>query len=175
MKEHVILVDEEDNQIGSMEKLAAHQGEHLHRAVSILIFNQQGDWLIHKRAETKYHSSGLWSNTCCTHPYIGEDNLTAANRRLNEEMGLTAPLKEIFEFKYTAKLDKGLTECEYDHVFVGFTDKKPVINKNEVSDYRYISLEDLEEEINKYPEKYTTWFKIIFNEIKEKMTEIIKK
>lgn len=166
-QEYVILVDADDNEIGAMRKMEAHQKALLHRAISVFICNSNGDWLLHRRALQKYHSNGLWTNTSCSHPFPGESNLQAANRRLMEEMGLKANLVEIFNFTYKEPLDNELTEYELDHVFFGITDEKPVINPDEVDDWKYISFNELEADIEKNPENYTVWFLKIFKQVNE--------
>jgi len=163
-QEFVVLVDNKDIEIGTMEKMEAHHKALLHRAISVFICNTKGEWLIQRRAFHKYHSNGLWSNTSCSHPFPGESNKSAASRRLMEEMGLKAELNEIFQFTYFAKLDKGLTEHELDHVFFGITDDKPKINLNEVAEWKYLSYSDLKKDIDLYPEKYTVWLKEIIRE-----------
>jgi len=169
MKNHdlVILVDAMDREQGTMEKLDAHKKAILHRAISVFIFNSQGEWLLQKRAFSKYHSNGLWTNTCCSHPFPGESNINAANRRLMEEMGMTADLKEIFHFIYKEELDNHLTEHELDHVFIGFSDVKPAINTNEVVEWKYISYNDLTTNIASNPSEYTVWFKKIIKRVNE--------
>lgn len=166
-KDRVILVDKNDNETGTMEKLEAHRKAILHRAISVFICNTRGEWLLQRRALDKYHSNGLWTNTCCSHPYPGETSLDAANRRLLEEMGLKAPLKKLFHFTYKAELDNELTEHELDHVFFGITDEEPVIDKNEVKEWRYVSYEKLLDEINSRPDKFTFWFKKIFEDVNQ--------
>jgi len=160
-QEFVILVDNNDNEIGQMEKMEAHRKGLLHRAISVFICNSKGDWLLQRRAPNKYHSNGLWSNTCCSHPFPGETNINAANRRLMEEMGLKAEIKEIFQFIYSANLDNDLSEHELDHVFLGITDEKPDINPNEVSEWKYLNYSDLVYDIEHLPEKYSIWLKKI--------------
>lgn len=166
-RDHVILVDELDREQGTMEKLDVHKKAILHRAISVFIFNSKGEWLLQKRAFSKYHSNGLWTNTCCSHPFPGETNIQAANRRLMEEMGLTADLKEIFHFVYKEKLDNELTEHELDHVFIGFTDEEPKINTNEVVDWKYVTYDDLLKNIANAPNNYTVWFKKIVKRVNE--------
>ena len=161
----VILVDDADNETGTMEKIEAHQKALLHRAISVFLCNSKGEWLLQRRALDKYHSIGLWTNTCCSHPFPGESELEAAHRRLKEEMGLKAELKEVFWFTYKEALDNELTECELDHVFVGFTDEHPKINTNEVIDWKYLDYEDLAGDIANYPHRYTAWFKMIFERV----------
>jgi len=162
---YVILVDPNDNETGIMEKIKAHREGLLHRAISVFICNTRGEWLLHRRANNKYHSSGLWTNACCTHPYPKESNQDAANRRLMEEMGMKCELTELFSFIYKEKLDNELTEHEFDHVFLGITDEKPVINTNEVMDWKYMAYNDLKEDIEKNPADYTVWFKKIVGKV----------
>ena len=159
--EEVILVNKEDQPIGQMEKMEAHQKGLLHRAFSVLIFNSSEQVLLQKRASSKYHSGGLWTNTCCSHPRPGETVLDAANRRLMEEMGMTADLTERFHFIYKTDLDNDLVEHELDHVLVGQSDDLPKLNPEEAEDFKYIDLETLKEELKSSPENYTVWFKII--------------
>lgn len=164
MKEHVILVDREDQEIGTMEKLAAHQEGKLHRAFSVFIFNTKGEVLLQKRNTEKYHSGGLWSNTCCSHPRPNETTHDAAHRRLKEEMGLTTELHRAFSFIYEAHLDRGLIEHELDHVFYGISDDMAIMNPLEVEDVDYMSVNKLKEELIKSPENYTSWLKICFEQ-----------
>lgn len=161
----VILVNDKDEVIGFEDKLVAHEKGLKHRAISVLIFNSSGEWLLQKRAISKYHSGGLWTNTCCSHPYPEETTRTSAERRLMEEMGMKTELNYLFDFSYCVELDNNLTENELDHVFIGKTDKKPNINTDEACDYRYITTELLEKEIKTHPERYTEWFKIIFDKV----------
>ena len=163
--ENVILVDEKDNPIGLMEKQAAHVTPHLHRAFSIFIFNSKGELLMQQRALTKYHSPGLWTNTCCSHPRDGETTAEAAQRRLMEEMGMSCEMREVYTFIYKAPVGQGLTEHEFDHVFIGQSDDLPQINHEEVESWKYMSLNDLEKDLEAYPEHYTEWFKITFEEM----------
>lgn len=159
------MVDEHDREVGRAEKLQAHSnGGRLHRAVSVLIFNSRGEMLLQRRADGKYHSAGLWSNTCCTHPAPGEPPEAAARRRLREEMGFDAPLKESFQFIYRADVGGGLTEWEYDHVFTGIYEGRVNPDPAEVSDYRWVGLEELREDARRNPEKYTKWFIILLEE-----------
>ena len=162
----VILVNDTDDVIGIEDKLIAHQKGLKHRAISVLIFNSKGEWLLQKRALNKYHSGGLWTNTCCSHPYPEESTQTSAERRLMEEMGMVEELNYLFEFSYCIKLDNELTENELDHVFIGTSENLPKLNIAEACDYRYITTETLEEEINDTPEHFTEWFKIIFGKVK---------
>lgn len=158
MIEEVILVNVNDEEISTMEKIEAHKKGLLHRAFSIFIFNSKSELLIHKRAMGKYHSEGLWTNTCCSHPRPGEDLINEANRRLMEEMGLSCKLQSAFSFIYKIVFTGGLIEHELDHVIIGKSEQKPLINKNEVSEWKYISLEELRKDASKNPDKYTEWF-----------------
>ena len=160
----VILVDELDSQLGLMEKMQAHTEGKLHRAVSVFIFNSKKELLLQKRAAGKYHSPGLWTNTCCTHPQEGEAPRTAATRRLKEEMGLSCPLHKAFTFIYKADMGNGLTEHEFDHVFTGIADGLPKPDEQEVGAFRYLSIDKLDNEIRTKPEQFTEWFKICYNE-----------
>jgi isopentenyl-diphosphate Delta-isomerase len=161
-EEQVILVDENDRAIGLMPKLEAHEKAVLHRAFSVFILNAKGELLLQQRAAHKYHSPLLWTNTCCSHQRQGEQSIEAGMRRLREEMGFEVPLKELFSFIYKAPFDNGLTEHEFDHVLMGYSDELPVINPEEVADYQYRSLEYIQQDIADRPERYTVWFKIIF-------------
>ena len=161
--ENVILVDEKDNQVGLMPKLEAHQKGLLHRAFSVFIFNSDYKLLLQKRASSKYHSGGLWTNTCCSHPRDGEDIIDAANRRLNEEMGIKTSLRKVFDFIYTAELDNNLIENEFDHVFYGVYDIDPILNKEEAEDFKWIDMETLKNDIENNTDQYTVWFKIAFD------------
>jgi len=174
MKEYVILVDKNDLPTGTMEKLEAHQKGLLHRAFSIFIFNDNNELLLQQRANNKYHSGGLWTNTCCSHPRIGESNLEAAKRRLKEEMGLECELHYVFNFLYQADFDSGLTEHELDHVFFGKSNEVPKINKEEVESYKYIDLESLKIDIDNHPERYTPWLKICLNKVIQHTENIIQ-
>jgi isopentenyl-diphosphate delta-isomerase len=164
IKEFVILVDENDSEIGLMEKQEAHRQAQLHRAFSIFIFNSKGQLLLQQRARDKYHSGGLWTNTCCSHPRLNETTLDAANRRLYEEMGFETELFERFHFIYHSPYENGLSEHELDYVYTGTYNAEPNINRDEVEDYRWISLPELNDDLNKGPENYTSWFRIIFEE-----------
>ncbi len=161
-EEKVILVDKNDNQVGLMPKLEAHEKGVLHRAFSIFIFNSKYELLLQKRASSKYHSGGLWTNTCCSHPREGEDILDAANRRLDEEMGITTSLRKVYDFIYKAELDNQLTEHEFDHVFYGVFDNDPILNKDEAEDFKWVDMESLNNDIIKNEDNYTVWFKIAF-------------
>jgi len=162
--EKVILVNKKDKVIGVEEKMKAHLQGKLHRAFSIILFNKKGEVLIQKRAKSKYHSAGLWTNTCCSHPRPKEKIDQAAKRRLKEEMGIETDLKKVFSFIYKAKLGS-LVEYEFDHVFFGRFNGKPKPNEKEVEDWQWIKLADLKTDIAKNPQKYTPWFKIIFEKI----------
>ncbi len=162
--EFIVLVDEADNEIGAMEKLQAHVEGKLHRAISVFIFNSKKELLLQQRASGKYHSPLLWTNTTCSHPRVGESPIDAANRRLKEEMGMSCELNKAFSFIYKAVLDNNLIEHEYDHVFIGTSDTTPVINKDEVENWRYISVSELAIEINEKPGQFTEWFKICWND-----------
>ncbi len=161
-EEKVILVDKNDNQVGLMPKLEAHEKGVLHRAFSIFIFNSKYELLLQKRASSKYHSGGLWTNTCCSHPREGEDILDAANRRLDEEMGIKTSLRKVYDFIYKAELDNQLTEHEFDHVFYGVFDNNPILNKDEAEDFKWVDMETLNNDIIKNEDNYTVWFKIAF-------------
>ncbi len=163
----VILVDEQDNAIGTMGKLEVHEKAILHRAFSIFIFNSKAELLLQKRAGNKYHSAGLWTNTCCSHPRPGEDTMEAAQKRLEEEMGFTTPLLKAFSFTYKVSFDNGLTEHEYDHVFVGTYEGVVQPNPNEVSDYYYQSLKEINDNIKMQPAHFTEWFKIALPKLEE--------
>jgi isopentenyl-diphosphate Delta-isomerase len=170
--ENVILVDTNDTPVGQMEKLKAHLKGELHRALSILIFNSDGEILLQQRAFSKYHTPGLWSNTCCSHPRPGEDSLEAATRRLQEEMGFTTPLIKSFDFIYKAHFDNGLIEHEFDHVFFGTFDGEPVINPEEANDFEWVKLNNLMEDMRSSPENYTVWFRIIMEKMAERFPEL---
>jgi isopentenyl-diphosphate delta-isomerase len=151
-----------DMPVGTAEKMEAHQKALLHRAFSVFIFNSKGEMLLQQRAVNKYHSGGLWSNACCSHPYQGQETKVAAEKRLQEEMGFTTPLNKAFEFIYNASFDNGLTEYEYDHVFIATYDGKISPDKTEVGDYCFINMDELKESLQSHPQKYTEWFKIAF-------------
>jgi len=161
--EQVILVDKNDEQIGLMEKIEAHEKALLHRAFSVFTFNKNGELLLQQRAASKYHSPLLWTNTCCSHQRAGESNIEAGKRRLQEEMGFVCDLKEVFSFIYKAPFDNGLTEHELDHVMVGDYNENPVINKEEVERFKWMTVEDIKVDMERNPEIYTAWFQIIFD------------
>ena len=158
----LILVDEHDVPVGTMEKMEAHQKAVLHRAFSVFIFNSRGEMLLQQRALNKYHSGGLWTNACCSHPYEGQETLAAAEKRLQEEMGFTTSLTKAFDFVYKAPFENGLTEYEFDHVFTGTYESEIVPDTTEVADYCYMSMIDIKNSIQSHPQKYTAWFKIAF-------------
>ena len=162
-EENVILVNEKDEQIGLMPKMEAHEKAVLHRAFSVFIFNDNNELMLQQRAMHKYHSPGLWTNTCCSHQRDGESNIEAGKRRLLEEMGFTTDLKETTSFIYKAPFDNGLTEHELDHILVGHYSDDPIINKDEVASWKWMPLENVKDDIVTHPELYTEWFKIIFD------------
>lgn len=163
-EENVILVNKKDEQIGLMPKLEAHEKAVLHRAFSVFVLNDKNEIMLQQRANQKYHSPLLWTNTCCSHQREGETNIQAGSRRLYEEMGFKTDLKELFHFIYKAPFDNGLTEHELDHVMIGYYNDEPKINTEEVEDWKWMSIEDVEKDIQLQPEIYTVWFKIIFDE-----------
>ena len=164
MEELVVLVDEHDNQVGLMPKMEAHEKAVLHRAFSVFVFNGQGELMLQQRAATKYHSPLLWTNTCCSHQRDGETSLAAGKRRLQEEMGFVCDLTEVFQFVYKAPFDNGLTEHELDHVMIGTYNGEPNVNPEEVASQKWMSLEDVKNDMEDNPQQYTAWFKIIFKE-----------
>jgi isopentenyl-diphosphate Delta-isomerase len=164
IEEKVILVNEKDEPIGLMPKMEAHEKALLHRAFSVFVLNDKGEIMLQQRASHKYHSPLLWTNTCCSHQREGETNVQAGKRRLEEEMGFSVELKELFHFIYKAPFDNGLTEHELDHVMIGYSNGDPVINPDEVESWKWMSIEDVKNDIDKNPEVYTVWFKIIFDE-----------
>ncbi|HEV2353344.1 MAG TPA: isopentenyl-diphosphate Delta-isomerase [Puia sp.] len=173
-KEEVILVDEADQPLGRMEKLEAHRRALLHRAFSVFIFNARGEMLLQQRAPGKYHSAGLWTNACCSHPRPGEETRDAAVRRLKEELGFTTELVEVFDFVYRSEFGNGLTEHEFDHVFVGSYDRDPDPDRREVSDYRYQSMPGIEAALRVRPDEFTSWFRLAFPILLEKLPSIRK-
>lgn len=162
-EEKVILVNEKDEQIGLMNKQEAHEKAMLHRAFSVFIFNKKNELMLQQRALHKYHSPGLWTNTCCSHQRDKESTLEAGIRRLQEEMGFTTELKESTSFIYKAPFENGLTEYEFDHILVGNYSNNPEINKEEVASWKWMSLEKVQSDIKVNPDEYTAWFKIIFD------------
>lgn len=163
--EQVILVDENDVAIGTMPKLEAHEKAALHRAFSVFVFNSAGEMLLQQRAAHKYHSAGLWSNTCCSHPRPGELTADAALRRLDEEMGFTTLLKKTFDFVYRATFGNGLTEYEFDHVYTGIYDGVVTPDDNEVGAYRYLPMQTIQQDLQQQPQQYTAWFHIAFPKV----------
>lgn len=161
-EEQVILVNEQDVPLGTMPKLEVHEKGLLHRAFSVFVFNDSNELMLQQRAAHKYHSPNLWTNTCCSHQRLGETNVAAGKRRLKEEMGFVTSLKDTVSFIYKAPFDNGLTEHEYDHVLVGYHNDAPKINPEEVSDWKWMSLENVKTDIQHNPDVYTEWFKIIF-------------
>jgi isopentenyl-diphosphate delta-isomerase len=164
--EQVILVDTEDNPIGLMEKMEAHEKGLLHRAFSVFIFNDKNELMLQQRAAHKYHSGGLWTNTCCSHPRSGEDIVAAGKRRLQEEMGFECEIEPVLSFIYKANLDNELTEHEFDHVLIGKYNDAPVPNSEEVANWKFYNLEDLAKDLAQNPERYTVWFQKIFEQTK---------
>lgn len=159
--EQVILVDENDNEKGFMEKMEVHRLGLLHRALSVIVFNSRGELLLQQRAPHKYHSAGQWTNSCCSHPRPGEDTRQAAIRRLREEMGIDAEPMYAYTFIYKAQLDNDLIEHELDHVFTAHFDGEPIINKEEVADWRLISIDQLRHEVQLSPDRFTPWFRLM--------------
>ena len=170
MKEKVLLVDKNNTPLGTMNKMEAHKKGLLHRAFSIFILNKNKKLLLQKRALSKYHSGGLWSNTCCSHPYKNENILITGKKRLHDEMGFETPLKELFTFIYKATLENGLVEYEFDHVLLGYFEGNPNINKKEVDKWKWIHLKEIKNDIKINSKNYTVWFNIIF----EKFYQYIK-
>jgi isopentenyl-diphosphate delta-isomerase len=162
-RSQVVLVDENDRATGLEEKLSAHKRGALHRAISVFVFNSKGETMLQQRADSKYHSAGLWSNTCCSHPFKDETVLDSAHRRLREEMGFDCELQESFSFIYKVALDHGLTENEFDHVIFGRYDGNPSINRAEAKDWKWMPLSALKEDVKKNPGSYTSWLKILLD------------
>jgi isopentenyl-diphosphate delta-isomerase len=165
LQEEVILIDHNDQPIGTMEKMEAHVQGKLHRAFSVFVFNTTGELLLQQRAFEKYHSGGKWTNTCCSHPRMGEENLSAAYRRLAEEMGMTCILHPVFNFTYHANIQQGIIEHEYDHVFFGVTNTLPVPAPEEVAATKYLSIEALAQDLQANPDNYTEWLRICFSKV----------
>ncbi len=170
--EEVVLVDDQDRALGRMEKMEAHRKGVLHRAFSAFVLNDRGELMLQQRAHEKYHSGGLWTNTCCSHPRPEEQVLVAGERRLTEEMGFTTPLKRLFKFIYRAELDNELTEHELDHVLLGYYNENPIVNPSEVAGFRWVGLEEVSLEMQRHPERFTEWFKICFAPFYEHMKEL---
>jgi len=171
MLQEVILVNELDEPIGVMEKMAAHQQDLLHRDFSVFIFNHKGQMLLQQRALSKYHSPGLWTNACCSHPNPGESTESAALRRLQEELGFITPVKKAFHFTYKAPFDNGLTEFEFDHVFIGSHEGNIEANPEEVAAFKFVDVAAIEEDINNNPASYTAWFLIAFPLLRDWMQQ----
>jgi isopentenyl-diphosphate delta-isomerase len=167
MEKKVVLVDENDKEIGIANKSEAHQKGLLHRAFSIFVFNRKGEMLLQQRALHKYHSGGLWSNACCSHPQPQEETLVAANRRLKEELGIEANLERLFHFIYQTEFTNGLMEYEYDHVFVGEFEGPISIDKAEINDFCFQGMPGLQLLVKEHPEKFTTWFRLAFPKVFE--------
>ncbi|MBI4895733.1 MAG: isopentenyl-diphosphate Delta-isomerase [Candidatus Aenigmarchaeota archaeon] len=173
MLEMIILVDKNDKEIGYMEKIEAHKnGGTLHRAFSIFIFNSRGEMLLQKRSVKKHHFGGLWTNACCSHPLKGENLDHAIHRKLHQEMGFDCSMKEIFSFIYQADWNNGLSEHEFDHVYVGIYDGILSTNREEVDEYRYVDISWLKDDVKKHPENYTPWFKIALTKVLEHVPHI---
>ena len=166
-EELVVLVDEQDNEVGLMPKMEAHEKAVLHRAFSVFVLNEKKELMLQQRAGSKYHSPLLWTNTCCSHQRQGEDSIAAGKRRLQEEMGFVTDIEELFTFIYKAPFDNGLTEHELDHVLLGHFEDAPVINPEEVESWKWMSLDAIQADIKENPETYTAWFKIVFNRFKD--------
>lgn len=163
----VILVDENDTETGLMGKTEVHKKGLLHRAVSVFIINTKGEWLLQRRSLAKYHSAGLWTNACCSHPLPGESAENAAKRRLKEEMGMECDLIPLFNFTYREILENGLIEHDLDYVFLGIADDIPVINDSEVAEFKYFNYLEMEFDIKTNPENYTIWFRKIFKQVNQ--------
>ena len=166
-EEKVILVNENDEQIGTMPKMEAHEKALLHRAFSVFVFNNKNELMLQQRAAHKYHSPLLWTNTCCSHQRVGEANIQAGKRRLMEEMGFVVDLEDTISFIYKAPFDNGLTEHEFDHILIGYYNDEPNINPDEVASWKWMHIEAVKNDILQYPELYTEWFKIIFDKFYE--------
>ncbi len=171
--EYVILVNKNDLPLGTMEKMEAHEKGILHRAFSVFIFNKEGKILLQRRSLDKYHSSGLWTNTVCSHPRAGEKIVDAVHRRLVEEMGIDADVERLFSFVYNADVGDGLREHEYDHVFIGVSNTIPKPNPEEVGDWKYMDFDALVSDVQKHPEKYTVWFRIALKEVEKHKSKLL--
>jgi len=165
--EYVLLVNKNDQPLGTMEKITAHEKGELHRAFSVFVFNSRGELLLQKRASEKYHSGGLWTNTVCSHPKAGEEVAASAKRRMMEEMGFECEITKVFTFVYKANVGDGLTEHEYDHVFFGYSDTAPMPNHDEVEDWKYVDMDWLNQDVKENPDDYTVWFKIALKEVNQ--------
>jgi len=170
MKDYLILVDEHDQQYGKLEKQLVHELGLLHRAFSVFIFNKKGELLLQQRSDEKYHSAGLWTNTCCSHPRFGEEIKDSVARRLEEEMGMNCKLEFAFSFIYKSTFDNGLTEHEFDHVFFGISDELPVPDKAEVKNWKYLPINLIRKDIAENPGQYTVWFKMVFERVMAKQS-----
>ncbi|MEK7208405.1 MAG: isopentenyl-diphosphate Delta-isomerase [Patescibacteria group bacterium] len=164
-REEVILVDEQDQPVGTEEKFETHRKGLLHRAISVFVFNRKGELMLQKRAKGKYHSGGLWSNTCCSHPRPGEETAAAASRRLQEEMGFTAKVREVFPLRYRVQFPNGLIENERDHIFIGEHEGAPVLNSEEAEDWKWVTSDALKKGIKERPEIYTHWLKLSLDDV----------
>jgi isopentenyl-diphosphate delta-isomerase len=167
MGPQVILVDEMDRPVGQRDKLAAHVSGELHRAFSIFLFDRDGRWLLQQRHPEKYHSGGLWTNACCSHPAPGETTPEAASDRLRHEMGITVPIEPAFQFLYRTRFENDLIEHELDHVFVGRFDGEPVPNPAEVSAWRWVEPFTLQDEMSRHPERFTYWFREVADRVRQ--------
>lgn len=174
MNNYLILVDEKDRQWGKLEKLLVHELGLLHRAFSVFIFNSKGELLLQQRADNKYHSAGLWTNTCCSHPSYGEDLHDAVERRMDEEMGMQCKTTFAFSFTYRAEFANGLTEHEFDHVYFGVSDCAPTPNAEEVKSWKYMDLDTLEKSVEENPELYTEWMKICLPEVRKHFQQFLQ-
>ena len=169
MEEKVLLVNRQDEILGEMEKIEAHEKGLLHRAFSVFVYNNRNELLLQRRALSKYHTPGLWTNTCCSHQRENESNIQAGERRLQEEMGFTTKLENQFSFIYKAPFSNGMTEHEYDHILKGFFNGTPQPNPNEVAEWKWVTLDHIEKDINENPDNYTAWFKILLEKYLEKL------
>lgn len=167
----VILVNERDEWLGLADKMQAHKTGLLHRAFSVFVLNDKNEMLIQRRAEDKYHSPGLWSNACCSHPRAGESTMAAAHRRMQEELGIECVIEEIFTYRYKADVGNGLIENEYDHIYIGTSNSVPTLNPEEVSDYQYISIDKLSEWMQAEPESFTAWFRLLLPQLIKHLSE----
>lgn len=163
--EYVLLVNKNDQPLGTMEKITAHEKGELHRAFSVFVFNNRGELMLQRRAAEKYHSGGLWTNTVCSHPKAGEDVAASAKRRMMEEMGFECEISKVFTFIYKADVGDGLIEHEYDHVFFGYSDEEPNPNPEEVEGWKYVDMGWLNKDVNENPGNYTVWFRIALKEV----------
>ncbi|MEO5570631.1 MAG: isopentenyl-diphosphate Delta-isomerase [Bacteroidia bacterium] len=173
MEDYLILVDEHDKQYGKLEKQLVHELGLLHRAFSVFIFNTKGELLLQQRADEKYHSAGLWTNTCCSHPRFGEEIKDAVTRRLEEEMGMFSEAEFAFNFIYKANFENGLTEHELDHVFFGTSDELPLPNKSEVKNWKYLPINLIRKDMAENPHQYTVWFKMVFERVMAKQAALL--